>query len=175
MRPCEGRGGGFDSPRTPYKQECAPGRASGLQSRPTGFKSLRSCSCRCGSIVERQRSRKAPHAGANPAVGSRGPGGVMEQHPTLLKSRSRFESGPGCSKRQYPNEPPRRQDRQGKNKRRRENRRLGNRSGLLRFFFFSFFSWRSWRLGGSWNWMLSSSECGGRHTTLRRSRIRFDS
>src|SRR5579871_5420655 len=45
---------------------------------------------------ERQRSRKPPHAGANPAVGSCCPGGVTEQHRTLLKSRSRFESGPGC-------------------------------------------------------------------------------
>jgi hypothetical protein len=42
-RRCERRGGGFDSPLTPCKQECAPGRAGGLQNRSTRFDSLRSC------------------------------------------------------------------------------------------------------------------------------------
>ena len=52
------------------EKECAPGRAGGLQSRSTGFKSLRSCSLPMWLDLERQRSRKPPHAGANPAVGS---------------------------------------------------------------------------------------------------------
>src|SRR6266852_5524393 len=59
-------------------QECAPGRAGGLQSRSTPFESVRSCFWPMWLEIERQRSCKPPDAGANPAVGSACSGGVAD-------------------------------------------------------------------------------------------------
>ena len=56
--------------RNDFRQGCAPGRAGGLQSRSTPFESVRSCFWPMWLEIERQRSCKPPHAGANPAVGS---------------------------------------------------------------------------------------------------------
>ena len=49
--------------------ECAPGRASGLQNRPTGFDSSHSC-LPTWLETERRLSCKQVDAGANPVVGS---------------------------------------------------------------------------------------------------------
>jgi hypothetical protein len=83
-------------------EECAPGRAGGLQSHPTRFESLHSCLCRRGRTV-RHRFCKPDHAGASPVVGPDQPAirgrsvpsrWCNGSHKTLL-SDQRFASVPG--------------------------------------------------------------------------------
>ncbi len=84
----------------PELQECAPGRAGGLQSRSTPFESVRSCFWfrPMWLEIERQRSCKPLYAGANPAVGSfckKLSRWCSGRHRTLRRSRSWFNSRSG--------------------------------------------------------------------------------
>ena len=79
MPGCEPGGKGSTPFGYPFDlHECAPGRASGLQNRLTGFDSSRSCLSPTWLDRRRHRFCKPADAGANPVVGSACPDGVVE-------------------------------------------------------------------------------------------------
>ena len=77
-----------------HLQGCAPGRAASLQNSRTGFKSLRPCFCRRGRTARRLPC-KQDHAGSSPAVGFDAPLECDGRHATLRRSKTRFDSWRG--------------------------------------------------------------------------------
>jgi hypothetical protein len=95
MRPCEGRGGGFDSPRTPLNRSVLLGEQAVSKAARQGSNPCAPAFCRCGSIEKGSGPVNRLMLVRIQPSALECPGGVTEQHRTLLKSGSRFESGPG--------------------------------------------------------------------------------